>query len=207
MRSSRDKTGITWLLILVLLPWLIDYWYYREQFRQDERDDKLFKQYDCFPLGKCVADFDGDGSPARFEVIPCEGREYGCLIALESGREIIRLKHAAVDGTLRTHAAVSDESGGSRLLIYDGASHPEPLRAAFAWDGEKLSAATPTGFEREIINAMAAHDDTGSLVDRVINRGLARSFSFLVYYLLLLFFICVLAFGKYNAAMRKYVSN
>lgn len=199
MRSSRNLTGITWLLILVLLPWLIDYWNYGEQWKQDRRDDELFEQYDCSPPEKCVADFDGDGMPARMEVVACDGRDYGCLIALEGGKEVLRLKHDSTDGTLRTHAAVRQlESVASRLLIYDGVSRSQPLRAAFAWDGEKLKLVRPSEFEQRIIAAMAAHDDTGGWNQRTVFRDFKRYFSFLAYYLLLLVLTCVLWAGKYQ---------
>lgn len=198
MRSPRKLTGVTWLLVLLLLPWPVDHWRNLEQRRQYAREGELFEKYDCRPVTRCADDFNGDGVPARIEVVSCGGLK-SCVVVFEAGREILRLKYDGTDGTLRTHAAVSGESGRSRLLVYDGVSQRPALRAAYAWDGARLAPVKPNGFEQEIIAAMAAHDDTGGWGDRAFS-DLIRLARFAAYYLLLLVLTCVLWAGRFYTA-------
>src|SRR5919198_5772227 len=178
------KTAITWLLILVALPWPIDYWFTAKRMRQDARDDELVFLYECNYRSACLADFDADRELARFVISPCEGMPWGCFTVLEGDREIFRAPYVITDNTLRTHIAISEATGSPHLLIYDGVSHKSPLRAAFAYNGERLVEVTPTVLEGEVIDAMAAHDETGGWNERVLN-GFIRELRFFAYYGLL----------------------
>ena len=179
------KTFVTWLLILVALPWPVDYWRTRGAERKDRRNEELLSLYDCGYHKACAADFDRDGVAARFEVVPCEASGHRCLVVSDGGREVLRLPHYGIDNTLRTHLAVHEANGVARLLVYDGVDRREPLRTVFAWGDGKLVEGVPGEIEREILDAMAAYDDTGTMNERIF-RDVQRGARFVVYYLLLL---------------------
>lgn len=181
----KRRTLVTWLLILIALPWPVDYWRARGEVRKDRRNEELFRLYDCGYYKPCAADFDGDGVAARFDNVPCEGSHYGCLVVNEGGREALRLPYNRTDNTFRTHLAVRERDGATRLLVYDGVGPRPPRRLVFAWGGGRLYEAGPDALELEILDAMAAYDDTGTLDERIF-RDITRVARFVVYYLLLL---------------------
>lgn len=176
------------LFVLVALPWPVERWRTDRERRQDARDDELFALYDCFPVRKCVADFDGDGTADHLDVVPDGVNFYGSLVATVGGREVLRLPFYSADNTFRTHVAVLDDGGRSRLLIYEGARRPsrgQPLRAAYVWGRVRLFEVEPNDFDQEILGAMAAHDDTGGWHARVF-RDITRNVRLAAYYALLL---------------------
>ena len=160
--------------LLVQVPLLVDPWLAERDRLRDLRDDELVRVYECMPPRDCVADFDGDGSPDRLDIVAGGGRAFGLLVAFSGGREVLRLPYDYTDGTLRTHTAIRGEWGRSRLLVYDGASHSPPLRAAFAWDGRNLAESPASELDNEILAAMAAHDDTGGWNERAVFRPMRR---------------------------------
>ena len=195
MSKWKSSTLITLFAFLIIAPLLIDRWVAERHRLQYMRDDELQARFDCEPVQRCVADFNGDGIPARFDVV-LTAAVSGHFIVSDAGREVLRLPYDHTDGTLRTHLATRDESGKSRLLVYDGASHRPPLRAAFAWNGEKLVQASPEAIDREIISAMAAHDDTGGWNDRVIFNEVFRAAKLAAYYIVLTIFMSVILYRK-----------
>ena len=63
------------------------------------------------------------------------------------------------------------EAHPARLLIYDGASRFDQkliVNLVYAWNGEELVVSTPDAADRQILAAMAARDDTGTLNQWVI---------------------------------------
>jgi hypothetical protein len=182
MALSPTKWNRSTLLImlggLILVPPFIDYWYSGAQTRRDRRDDELVRQYECEPLDKCVADFNGDAVADRIIV---ERRDF---VVTDGSTEMLRLPYDHTDNTLRTHLAITEASGRSRLLIYDGASHWPNLRAVFAWNGANLGETHPSDLEREVLSAMAAHDDTGGWNERAVRRFLRGARLFVYYFVL-----------------------
>lgn len=193
MSEWKPSALVALFTCLIITPLLMDRWVAERQRRQYARDDELYAQYDCEPIRRCVADFDGDGVPARFDVEP-KGAGGWQFVVFDAGREALRLPYDHTDNTLRTHLAVRGEGGRPRLLVYDGASHRPALRAAFAWDGEKLARVAPEAPDRYIISAMAAHDDTGGWHDRVIFNEVLRAAKLVAYYIVLAIFIGVILY-------------
>ena len=195
MSRWKSSTLITLFAFLIIAPLLIDRWVAERRHLQYMREDELQARFDCEPIQRCMADFNGDGIPSRFDVV-LTAAVSGHFIVSDAGREILRLPYDHTDGTLRTHIAIRDESGESRLLVYDGASHRPPLRAAFAWGGEKLVQVSPEAIDHEIISAMAAHDDTGGWHDRVIFNEVFRVARLAAYYIVLTIFIGIILYRR-----------
>ncbi|HEX6625682.1 MAG TPA: hypothetical protein VF064_18340 [Pyrinomonadaceae bacterium] len=191
---SRKKF-VTWLLILVALPWPIDYWRTRVAERKDRRDEELFRRHECGYDSPCAADFDRDGVGARFDILQPEAYRPYKLIVSDGGREVLRLPYHNIDYTLRTHLAVHEQGGAARLLVYDGTERRPPVRAVYAWSGGRLVEATPDAFDIEILDALAAYDDTGTFNERVF-RSLISAVRFVAYYLLLLALAGIMLWGK-----------
>ena len=154
-------------IALLVLPLIIDRIDAERDARKDRRDDELVNQYECEPPSTCTADFDGDGSQAKIEVQnyhPLRRCPYVILVT-EGGKEILRLPYDHTDGTMRTHTAVNVESGAHRLVVYDKASRQNTV-GVFGWDGRRMTEVAPSPIEKEILAAMAAHDDTGGWNER-----------------------------------------
>jgi len=180
---------------MAIAPLIFDRIVSERQRQQDARDDELVKEYECYPLDSCAADFNGDGLPARFE----GAKTYavtGEIKVIEGKKEVLRLAYDHTDNTLRTHTAVHRENDKARLLIYDGASHKPPLRAAYEWNGEKLVEVKPAGVEEEILSAMAAHDDTGGWNDRAVFRPIKRMLNLGAYYVLFIVAVAIVFHKK-----------
>jgi hypothetical protein len=189
------KTTLLWLLILAALPWPVDYLLTLGAERKDRRNEELFRRHECGYYSACAADFDRDGGGARFEFEACRSVVGHCLVIGEGGREVLRLPFHNTDNTLRTHLALREAEGATRLLVYDGAGRRDPLRAVFAWGDGKLVERAPDSLDLEIMDAMAAYDDTGGLNERVF-RDIARAARFVVHYLLLVVLAGILLWGK-----------
>jgi hypothetical protein len=194
---AHRKIGVAIVLLaLIGLPVLIVRRFTETTRQQDARDDELEAKYECAPPTSCNGDFTRDG--VRDEVVVLTSnftRTY--LTVVSQGHEILRLPYDHIDGSLRTHTAVVSSGNASRLLIYDGASYSTPLRAAFDWNGERMVEVPASAFENEIINAMAAHDDSGGWNERVF-RDLYIKAALTGYYLLLAIVICVVVFRRYG---------
>jgi hypothetical protein len=107
------------------------------------------------------------------------------LIASDGGKELLRLPFWYADGTLRSHAAIRNEAGKSRLLIFWGAMRePRNGKSVYSWDGEKIVETAPTVADQEVLSAMEARDDSGGLPGSVALR-LIRDVASIVYYVLL----------------------
>jgi hypothetical protein len=180
------------MALLIVVPFLVDYLYSRSQARQDQRDDELVRRYECEPRGGCVADFNGDGQTDIIEI------GEGDFVIKVADREALRMPYHPIDGTFRPHFAIINASGKSRFLIYDGASHQLPLKAAFAWDGAKLQQTQASNLEWEILSAMAAHDDSGGWNQRVFRR-LVRSMRLFAYYVTIGLVGAVVLIKRYRA--------
>lgn len=183
MKRNR-RTVVLWLVILAALPWPLDYVLTRGAARQDRRNEELFKRYDCGYYKECEADFDRDGAAAQFKVDGCDSEAHYCLTVIDGGRELLRLPFHSTDNTLRTHLAVHERDGGARLLVFDGLGPRPPRRLAFAWRDGALVEAAPDALDMEIIDAMAAYDDGGTIGGRIF-RDIIRVARFVAYYLLL----------------------
>jgi hypothetical protein len=196
MALSPTKWNRSTLLIvlafLLVMPALADYLYSRAQTRKDARDDELVQRYECEPPDKCVADFNGDG--VAESLILGDGE----FVVKVTGREVLRMPYDHTDGTFRTHFAITNTGGKSRLLLYDGVTHRPPLSAAFGWDGGSLVNTSPSDIEREILSAMTAHDDSGGWNERAF-RPLFRSARLFVFYFALAIILALVLFKRFVA--------
>lgn len=191
------KIEIAIVLLAVGVPLLIAGAIWEPYRRQDARDDQLYDKYDCHFPEKCNGDLTGDGLPDQMHATDHLARAERSLIVTANGREILRLPYDYTDGTLRTHTAVVSNGAQSRLLIYDGVNYPTPRKTAFGWNGERMVEVSPSDFERKIINAMAAHDDSGGWFNRVMRRLLLKA-SLAGYYLILGISLTVIAYRRYG---------
>ncbi len=137
MMKWKSPRLIILLVGFLIVPLVIDRWIAHRDNLRYAREDELVARFECEPPTKCIVDFNSDVVPAQFEVALTEAVS-GSLVVLDGGREILRLPYDHTDGTLRTHTAVTNESGQPRLLIYDGASQQPPHSGAYAWNGDKL---------------------------------------------------------------------
>jgi hypothetical protein len=142
--------------------------------KRDYRYSQLIQKYECgyLPEQSCQADFDGDGHGTHIEI---NARAYAPIELpprfVGNRQELMRLNIFSQDNTSRTHLAVRPEAHPARLLIYDGASRFDQkltLNLVYAWNGEELVESTPDATDRQILSAMAARDDTGTLNQWVI---------------------------------------
>src|SRR5258705_4427655 len=186
------------LALLVTVPLLLDPWHSAKQARQDYRDDELEKQFECEPPAKCVADFDGDGISDKVSVQPnsAERFDLGLVVSI-NGREVLRLPYDHTDNTLRTHTTVRRENSKHRLLVYDKASRKETV-GAFGWDGSKMLEVVPTFLDREILTALAAHDDTGGWNERTVFRPFTRMLRQGIYFFLLAIVTGVVIYKRHH---------
>lgn len=188
-------------LLAVGVPLLIAGAIWEPYRRQDARDDQLYDKYDCeFPDG-CVGDLTGDGLPDLMHDTDPLTYPDRSLIITSNGREILRLPYNYTDGTLRTHTAVVSNGTKSRLLIYDGVNYQPPRKAAFGWNGERMVEVSPSDFEREIIDAMAAHDDSGGWFNRVMRILLIKA-ALIGYHALLAIIIGVIVYRRFFRPRR-----
>lgn len=194
MKSTTTKVAAATLLILPLIIVRIES---ERDARRDRRHDELVKLYECEPPGNCVADFDRDGSPAKFEVQGLLGD--WTMIVREGEIEVLRLPYDHTDGTFRTHIAIKRDSNADRLIVYDKASRRQHTVAVFGWDGRSMSQVVASPLENEILVAMAANDDTGGWNERVLVRPALRAAGVFFYYLILIP-ILVVTFYKIRRA-------
>jgi hypothetical protein len=136
---------------------------------RDYRYSKLVQRYECgySQQQSCAADFDGDSHETQVEI---NARANAPLELpprfVGSRQELLRLNIFSQDNSSRTHLAVRTETHPARLLIYDGASRFDQkliLNLVYTWNGVELVESTPDATDRQILAAMAAHDDTGTL--------------------------------------------
>ncbi|HVF27423.1 MAG TPA: hypothetical protein VM943_04210 [Pyrinomonadaceae bacterium] len=159
MKSKKAIVLLSLAMIFIGIPVLADRWLAA----QYERHDELVKLVECYPF-PCAADFNGNGTLDQLGVVqknPTDRFDWWLTVA-DGEHELISVPYDGTDGTFRTHAAIYKPAQAEvpHLLIYDGASR-QRIKAAFAWDGGKMSEIQPSDLEHEIISAMAARDDTG----------------------------------------------
>ena len=178
-------------LVFLFLPAMIDLWF----LYKDIYYEITVRQYECMESG-CKADFNGDGTLGQLvydSTTPAPKDEINgdqqWLVVTDNGQEALRLPYRYVDNTLRTHAAIHNQLGIARLLIYDRVSTEFPIpNGVFSWNGSRMVPASPTDKEKSILSALAARDDTGSWNNWVIYRIL-RLPIIIIYYLPLIIIV------------------
>lgn len=151
-------------LLLALLPLPILFWLSAKDRHYDEILREIRDAQEC-SIQPCKIDFDGDASPGLLLMDRASPAEYydSWLVAIENGREILRLPHRRLDNTSRTHVGIRSEAGRTRLIVYDHMNVPgPPINSVFAWNGEGLSEIHPSVDDQEVLNAMHARDDAGA---------------------------------------------
>jgi hypothetical protein len=155
------------LALLISVPLLVD----QGISERGERHSEMVRKYERYCLdAPCTADFNGDGRQGLLmidrEKPPAPGYD-SWLVVVEDGRELLRLPHWFIDGSFRTHIAIRNDSGGDRLLVFDGTHAPTdsstpPTRLVFAWNGQRIVDTPPTEIDRDIFLALATRDDSGT---------------------------------------------
>jgi hypothetical protein len=153
-------------LILIIIPLPISLWAIGKDFRYS----RLVSNYELQSPGG-NADFDGDGVVGDIVFVRVSDeltnnsgrlRNFAFVVIKDHGRELMSFPYRHLDGTRRTHVAVNRASERARLLIYDGLDPVgRPPNGVFAWNGDALMPVLASPSDREILNAMAARDDTG----------------------------------------------
>jgi hypothetical protein len=192
-----------WLFVLALLiivPLLVE----RGLSQRGERHNEMVSKYERYCLETpCEADFNGNGKKDLLIVDrktpPSPGFD-SWLVATEDGRELLRLPHWFKDGSFRTHIAIRNESGGDRLLVFDGThmlpgSSSAPASLVFAWNGQQMVNAQPTDLDHDILTALATRDDSGTFHYWILYE-FVRLPVLAVYYLLLAGITTWLAFRR-----------
>jgi len=171
------------LLLLAIAPLFV----YRWISAKDWKDDELVRRYECLEGRSCSADFDGDGFAGKVLIewrkdSSVAGDQW--LMASDGGKELLRLPFWYADNTLRSHAAIRNEDGKSRLLIFWGAMRePKNGTSVYAWSDQRMVESIPMAADREVLSAMAARDDSGGFPNLVAFR-LIRQGALIGYYIL-----------------------
>lgn len=150
------------VIIVVTLPlffysWLSDKYTYLRQ---------LKNMYEC-QKDVCEADFDGNGVLEQVVIERANSlnvpQKSWLVVTDDGGRELLRLPYAYLDNTLRTHVALQKGTANkSQLLIFDGTGgRQNTISAVYQWQNGGMIMVTPVGIEKDILTAMAAHDDAG----------------------------------------------
>src|SRR6267143_1434047 len=170
MSITSEQILIALIATVALVLLLTDLWLGERDYRYSQ----LVQKYECGYSQEqpCEADFDGDGHATHIEI----NARANAPIELPpkfvgSRQELMHLNIFSQDNTSRTHLAVRTEAQPARLLIYDGASRFDQkltLNLVYAWNGEELVVSTPDATDRQILAAMAARDDAGTLNQWVI---------------------------------------
>jgi hypothetical protein len=157
----------TILLILILVPLPVSLW----AVGKDLWDSMLVNVYEVRDSLQ-TADFDSDGLPGEILFEPNSDEPKGngewprtaaFVVIRDHGQEVMRFPYRHLDGTRRTHVAVNSTTQPTRVLIYDrlGGAYPPP-NGVFAWNGQAMGQVPPAALDEEILDAMAATDDTGT---------------------------------------------
>jgi hypothetical protein len=194
MTKWKTSNLIIVLVLLFFYPFVFD-WLVNSEFRyRNLRYDSLVRRYECTPWNNCQADFDGDKKNEIVKITDCSSERWEWCVSISSvGREIFRHPYNNIDNALRTHIAVSWEEEKPHLLIYDKVSSRQTV-GTFAWDGKEISEIQPTAFDKEVLDAMAAHDNTGGWNERGL-RDLKTRLGFFGYYT---FYVIIVAWIFYK---------
>jgi hypothetical protein len=180
----RRSNLVLAFLLLAIPPLFV----YRWVSAKDKKYDELVRRYECSEGRACGADFDGDGVAGQVVIewrkdSSVAGDQW--LIASDGGKELLRLPFWYADGTLRSHAAIRNDGGKSRLLIFWGAMRePKNGTSVYSWSGERIVETYPTAADREVLSAMESRDDSGGFAGWVAFR-LIRDAALIAYYVLL----------------------
>jgi hypothetical protein len=158
------KIGIVCLWALALVLFLTDA---RLTFRHYQYS-QLLEQHECgYPSERaCRADFDGDGQLTEIRVRYRYDTPVELPPRFKGSEANVVLNAFLMDNTLRTHIAIGKESSRDRLIVYEGAKWPDRNRAVnavYEHNGNGLVSTSPTAADEEILKAMAARDDAGTL--------------------------------------------
>lgn len=179
----RRSNLVLAFLLLAIAPLFV----YRWVSAKDKKYDELVRRYECGENHACLADFDGDGVAGEVVIEWRTGSSLAgdqWLIAADGGKELLRLPFWYADNTLRSHAAVRNEDGKSRLLIFWGATRePKHDSSVYVWSDERMLETAANAADREVLAAMAARDDSGGWSKWVAFR-LIRDMALFGYYVL-----------------------
>lgn len=184
--KSRRRFLYILALLLVVAPLVI----HQLISAEDTHFDELVNQYECHGE-KCEADFNGDGIAGYVEqtMDDAAAPSNRLLVVVDNNQELLRLPYRYIDGTSRTHVAIRNDSGKARLLIFDGTDDTKGrVKTVYAWNGEKMTSASPRDIDNEILAAMAARDDAGSWNNWALYRAFALPL-LIGYYLLVIGFV------------------
>src|SRR5882672_9943786 len=124
------------LAFLILIPGLVVFSFgYRLH-----RYHSLLEKYEC-KRDLCEADFDGDGVLGTLSIDRTSpaAKFDSWWVVTDSGKELLREPRRSIDNSLKTHAAIIDDRGKARLIIYDHIfDHNPPRSLVFVFDGKTM---------------------------------------------------------------------
>lgn len=137
----------------------------------------LLEKYEC-NRAVCNADFDGDGIPGKLFVESDKSASNfdSWFVVEDSGQQLIKQPRRSLDSSLRTHAAVINESPNSRLIIYDHIRDGGPPRnLVFVYDGSgRMTEVQPTKTDQDVFAALAVTDDAGTRTQWLLFQLVAK---------------------------------
>lgn len=192
MRTMKAKIISALAVILLGVPLVLCWWLSSK----DKRYDELVSMVECYPF-PCTADFNQNGTLDRLEIVQDnpDDRLSWRLVITDDGRRLFELPYESTDNSFRTRAAIRRDGDVPRLLVYDGVSL-EYVKGAFEWSGEEMSEIKTSPLDREILNAMAARDDSGSRQSWIIYQ-LLLYFALPVYLLFVGGFLVLFSKSKF----------
>lgn len=123
---------------------------------------QLLSLYEREPIGAAYA-LEQAGILPETRVVPLKSG--GQVLFFErGGKQILRIPYARGNATNRTHLAVRAQSDQTKVLVFDPMHFNPPLKAVFACGGSACEETSPDREDREILRALAAVDDRGTLM-------------------------------------------
>jgi hypothetical protein len=120
--------------------------------------------------------FDGDAVPGTLSIdrtSPAPKFDSWWVVT-DSGKELLREPRRSIDNSLKTHAAIIDDRGATRLIIYDHIfDHNPPRSLVFVSDGKTLVREAPLEDDNDVLAAMGSADETGTYERWVLFQLLA----------------------------------
>jgi hypothetical protein len=108
----------------------------------------------------------------------------------------------SLDNTLRTHIAIVGNSDRDRLIVYEGRDWPwksSTVNNVYERIDNQLVETVPTEVEEELLAAMAARDDTGTLGRWIFYSLLAWPLRFIY---VILFVVAAVLYLRNNVLRR-----
>ena len=167
--SPRRKAILVSALLATLTAWTFSV----VLARRFESLMRIQSAHELYPIPQPI-DINGDRYEGLITVSqPSPEDRFDLRLVIEDdGRRLLELPYDHTDGTYRTHVAARRNEVPMRLVIYDGTSGPGTVRRdTYCWNGSSLALVAPDAEDALILEAMEAHDDTGTFGSWIIWRA------------------------------------